>query len=118
MLNIETFREYCLDKKGVTESFPFNESTLVLKVLDKMFAVTDLEEDFYVTLKAKPEDVITLTETNENITVAYHFNKKHWINIKINGTLSVNFIKNLIDNSFNLVVAGMSKKKQSGIKKS
>ena len=118
MLNIESFREYCFDKNSVTESFPFNESTLVLKVLNKMFAVTDLEEEFSLTLKAKPEDVISLTETYENITGAYHFNKKHWINIKINGSISDKLVYQLIDNSYNLVVSGMSKKMQSEIKKS
>ncbi len=112
MMNPESFRDYCLTKKGVSETFPFDETTLVMKVLNKMFAVTDLEEEFSITLKAKPEDVVKLTETYENITGAYHFNKKHWINIKIIGNISEAFIKELIDNSYNSVVAGMTKKQQ------
>ena len=42
-MNVETIREYCLSKKGVTESFPFDDVSLVMKVLDKMFALIDLE---------------------------------------------------------------------------
>ncbi len=115
-MNIEKFRNYCLSKKAVSESFPFNETTLVFKVLNKMFALTDIEDEFSITLKAKPEDVIKLTENYENIDGAYHFNKKHWINIKINGSLTDNFILNLIDNSYNSVVTGMTKKMQNQIK--
>ena len=112
MINPEIFREYCLIKKGVSETLPFDERTLVMKVSNKMFAITDLEKEFSITLKAKPEDVIALTETYENIAGAYHFNKKHWINIKINGSISEVFIKELIDNSYNLVIAGMTKKQR------
>ena len=112
MLNIELFRDWCLQKKETTESFPFDETTLVLKVFNKMFALTDLEKEFSITLKAKPEDVVRLIESNENINGAYHFNKKHWINIKIDGSLSSKFITTLIDNSYNLVIAGLTKKQQ------
>ncbi len=113
MLNSESFRDYCLKKNAVTESFPFNETTLVMKVLNKMFALANLDGEFSITLKTKPEDVIILTETYENISGAYHFNKKHWININIEGSLSDKFIKQLIDNSYYLVIAGMTKKQQN-----
>jgi len=116
MINPESFLDYCLTKRGVSETFPFDETTLVMKVLNKMFAITDLEEEFSITLKAKPEDVIKLTERYENIRGAYHFNKKHWINIKITGSISDAFIKNLIDNSYNLVISGMTKKQQKLLK--
>ena len=42
-MNVEEFRDYCIAKKGVTESFPFDESTLVFKVMGKMFALCSLE---------------------------------------------------------------------------
>ncbi len=112
MYNIETFREYCIRKKEVTESFPFNETVLVMKVLNKMFALTDLNSDFSITVKAAPEKLIQLTEAYENITPAYHFNKKHWLNIKIDGSFSAEFIENLINDSYNLVVKGLTKKQQ------
>ena len=59
-MNIEEFREYCLEKKGVTEELPFDETTLVYKVMGKMFALTDTESDFSISLKCNPEKVIEL----------------------------------------------------------
>ncbi len=110
MLNIELFRNYCLKKKSVTESFPFNETALVLKVFNKIFALTNLKDDFKIALKAKPEDVILLIERHKCISGAYHMNKKHWISIEIDGSLSDNFITELINNSYNLVISGIPEK--------
>ena len=60
-MDIEQFRTYCLSKKGVTESFPFNEDVLVFKVLNKMFALTSLSsENFKVSLKCNPEKSLDL----------------------------------------------------------
>ena len=112
MFNLDIFIEYCLKKNSVSESFPFDETTLVMKVLNKMFALTDLEDEFSITLKAKPEDVLSLIENYETISGAYHMNKKHWINTIIDGSLSDKFIVKLIDNSYNLVVSGMPEKQQ------
>ena len=52
-MNVETIREYCLSKKGVTESFPFDDVSLVMKVMDKMFALIDLEGANSISLKCK-----------------------------------------------------------------
>jgi len=38
-MNIEEYREYCLSVKGATECMPFDEHTLVFKVMDKMFTL-------------------------------------------------------------------------------
>lgn len=54
-MNVETVREYCLNKKGVTESFPFDDVSLVVKVMNKMFALIDLEEANHIALKCDPE---------------------------------------------------------------
>jgi predicted DNA-binding protein (MmcQ/YjbR family) len=75
-MNNEEIREYCLSKPGVTESFPFNDTALVFKVMDKMFALLDLsEESRGITLKCDPELVIELREQYAEVTPAYHFNK-------------------------------------------
>lgn len=75
-INIEEIREYCLSKPGVTESLPFNDTALVFKVMDKMFALLDLSEDSRgITLKCDPELAIELREQYPGVTPAYHFNK-------------------------------------------
>lgn len=103
-MNIEDFRSYCLSKPFVNESFPFDETTLVFKVAGKMFAVTDLNEPFAITLKCDPEKALFLREHYPAILPAWHFNKKHWIRLEIDGSLTDIMIKELIDHSFSLVV--------------
>ncbi len=109
-MNIESFRNYCILKKGVSESFPFNETTLVLKVLDKMFALTNLENDFSLNLKCNPEKAILLREKYEAVNPGFHMNKKHWNTINIDGSIPNRELKEWIDESYDLVVSKMTKK--------
>ena len=81
-MNVETVREYCLNKKGVTESFPFDDVSLVVKVMNKMFALIDLEEANHIALKCDPEKAIELREHYSGIEGAYHFNKKYSLSDK------------------------------------
>ncbi len=112
-MNIEEFRTYCLSKKQVTETFPFDEVTLVFKVAEKMFALTGLEsEEFTVNLKCDPERAIELREEYEEVQPGYHMSKKHWNTVSFEGMLSDTFLKELIDHSYTLVVESFSKKKQ------
>jgi predicted DNA-binding protein (MmcQ/YjbR family) len=111
-MNIESFREYCLHKKAVTESFPFDESTLVFKVANKMFALTSLNAiDFRVNLKCDPERALELREAYpDTIIPGYHMNKKLWNTLIIDGTITHNLFQELIDHSYDLVVASLTRK--------
>lgn len=110
-MNLEYFRTYCLEKKGVTEEFPFDENTLVFKVMGKMFAATNLQrEEFTVNLKCDPEWAIELREEHQDIYPGYHMNKKHWNTIQMEGTLKGKLIMKMIDHSYERVVLGMTKK--------
>ncbi len=112
-MNIEIFRDYCLNKKAVTESFPFDKETLVFKVGSKMFALSSLEgSSFSVNLKCDPERAIQLREQYDTITPGFHMSKKHWNTVVMDGRLSNEFIIDLIDHSYNLVVKGMTKKQR------
>lgn len=110
-MNIEEFREYCLNKKGVTEEFPFDEQTLVFKVLGKMFALSGLERlPPQINLKCDPDRSIELREEFDgSIYGGYHMNKKLWNTIEINN-LPHQLICELIDHSYDLVVENMPKK--------
>ena len=105
-VNIEDFREYCLTKKGVIECFPFDETTLVFKVLDKMFALTNLDGDFSFTIKVDPEKGIHMRELFPCVLPAYHMNKKHWITVYVDSSVNDQLLKAWIDDSYTLVVAG------------
>jgi predicted DNA-binding protein (MmcQ/YjbR family) len=116
-MNNEEIREYCLSKPGVTESLPFNDTALVFKVMDKMFALLDLSEDSMgISLKCDPELALELREQYPEVTPAYHFNKKHWNTVVIDGTIRDKLIFNWIDNSYDLVVKKLPKIKIEELK--
>ncbi len=118
-MHIEAFREYCLSKKGVTEDFPFDEVTLVFKVLNKMFALTGLKsEEFRVNLKCDPERAIELREEyEESIIAGWHMSKKHWNTVYFERGLEDAFLIELIDHSYDLVVSKMTKKDKAVLEK-
>lgn len=114
-MNIEQLREYCITKKGVTEEFPFDNVTLVFKVIGKMFALVGLEKwengETSINLKCDPEWSEELRGEYESIHPGYHMNKKHWNTITLNcGDVSDIFALELIDHSYDLVVKGLTKK--------
>ena len=115
-MNIEELRAYCLSLKGVTEDFPFDENTLVFKVVVKMFCLIDLEGDFTINVKNEPEKNIELREEYQAIKPGYHMNKAHWNTIEINGSIPDDVIKNLIDESYDLVVMKLTKQEQFKLK--
>lgn len=108
-MNIEEFRRYCLSKKGVNEGFPFDETTLVFKVLGKMFALTDLEGTFTINLKCLPEKALELREHYACVLPGYHMSKFHWNSIVMDGSVTDEQLKEWIDHSYDLVVSGLSK---------
>ncbi len=109
-MNIEEFHTYCLSKKGVEETFPFDEVTLVFKVMGKVFAITGLDnEEFTVNLKCDPDYAIELREEHEEIKSGWHMNKKHWNTVAFEGDLDNKFLVELIDHSYDLVVKGLRK---------
>jgi len=109
-MNIEELREYCLAKKGVTESFPFDESTLVFKVAGKMFCLTDLVDDFAVALKNDPEKNMELRERFPAVRPGYHMNKQHWNTVLIDSSISDIMLKQLIDESYRIIVNKLPQK--------
>ena len=115
-MNIEDIRTYCLDKKAVAESFPFDSDTLVFKVGKKMFALTGLNHNpLRINLKCNPEKAILLREQYPQITPAFHMNKKHWNSVLLDNSLPPDLIKELIDHSYELVVKAMTKKERMAL---
>ena len=119
-MNIEQYRDFCLAKKGVTESFPFDQNTLVFKVSGKMFALTSLkdwEEGIqFINLKCNPEYAIELRIMYDSIDPGYHMSKKHWNSVRIHqGELSLQLIHELINHSYDLVVKSLTKKEKEAL---
>ena len=114
-MNIEQLREYCLAKNKATEDFPFDEHTLVFKVLGKMFALFPLEKwekgEASMMLKCDPDYTVELREQYESIYAGPYVSNKHWNTISIySGEINPELILQLIDHSYDMVVKGMTKK--------
>lgn len=113
-MDLGSFYEYCLSKKGVTEHFPFDQDTLVLKVGGKMFALSSLSQwekgEPSVNLKCDPERAVALREQYDDIKPGWHMSKVHWNTISINKKVSDALIKQLIDHSYELFYNGLTKK--------
>ncbi|AWV97080.1 MmcQ/YjbR family DNA-binding protein [Arcticibacterium luteifluviistationis] len=110
-MDLESFRAYCLSKKGVTEELPFGPDALVFKVMGKMFALTPLDTiDMRVSLKNTPEKNLELRGDHPGIQGAFHMNKKHWSMFMMNEGVPSKVLIECTDNSYDLVVAGLTKK--------
>ena len=107
-MNIEDIRDYALSLKGVSESFPFGEDTLVFKVDNKIFLLASLtSEVLQFNVKCNPEYALELREQYSSVLPGYHMNKKHWNTIIVDGTLTAAQLREFIQDSWFLV----SKKK-------
>ena len=114
-MNIESYRNICMDMKGVTEEFPFDKSTLVFKVMGKMFALTDLDLFTSINLKCLPEVGVELRERYPAVQPGYHMNKKHWITVQMDGSIPDKLLKSWIIESYNLVTKSLTKSQKSAL---
>ncbi|MCD7938156.1 MAG: MmcQ/YjbR family DNA-binding protein [Tannerellaceae bacterium] len=109
-MNVEEAREYCLTLKNVTESFPFDDVSLVFKVENKMFLLLALHaEEPYVAVKCNTEHTEKLRDHYSAVEPAYHFNKKYWNGIYLERDMSDKEIKYWIWHSYCEVIAKLPK---------
>lgn len=114
-MNIEELRIYCLSVKGATECFPYDDTVLVFKVMDKVFAyisIVPADGIFRVNLKCNPKRSPILREGYEGIRKADHYNGDLWNSVCIESDVSDNLIRELIDHSVEEVIAKLPKKKR------
>tara|TARA_B110000285_G_scaffold216577_1_gene264006 strand:- start:134 stop:493 length:360 start_codon:yes stop_codon:yes gene_type:complete len=106
----EQVRTFCLSKPVVTESFPFDDHTLVWKVAGKVFAIADIDNFEGVSLKCNPERAMELREMYAGINPGWHLNKRHWNAVKAEMDVPWSLVEELIAHSYACVVLGMTKK--------
>lgn len=110
-MNVEEVRTYALSLKGVTESFPFDEVSLVFKVENKMFLLLALDAaEPRISLKCDPEQAERLRARYRAVEPAYHFNKKYWNTIYLKRDLDTAGIRCWIDHSYAEVIAKLPRK--------
>ncbi|SFW67027.1 MmcQ/YjbR family DNA-binding protein [Chitinophaga sancti] len=123
-MNIEEFREYCLSFKGSHDKMPFNKANsdydkniMTFSVMDKWFCFVNIENFDFCDLKCDPEVSKQLQDEYEGVTPGYHMNKEHWISVHFKKDVPKSKIELLVQNSYNLVVAGLTKKQQEDLAK-
>ena len=115
-MDIESIRDYCLAKKEVEEGFPFGETTLVFKVRGKIFLLAGLENPvLQFNVKCDPEKAIEWREQFAAVQPGYHMNKKMWNTVVVDGSIPARIIRQMIDDSYQLVVMSLPKKSREGL---
>jgi predicted DNA-binding protein (MmcQ/YjbR family) len=114
-MNIEEIRDYCIHKKGATESFPFDNKVLVFKVMNKVFALTNIEEADSINLKCDPERAIELREQFMGVNEGFHMSKKHWNTILIESDVNQKLLEELINHSYALIAGNLTKQKKEAL---
>jgi predicted DNA-binding protein (MmcQ/YjbR family) len=104
-------RSWCLERPGAIEDFPFGPEHSVFKVAGKIFALSALERTpLAVSVKCEPELAIGLRNSYPAIRPGYHLNKRHWNTITLDGSLADQLVRDLIEDSYDLVVSALPKR--------
>ncbi|MFN0275332.1 MAG: MmcQ/YjbR family DNA-binding protein [Chitinophagales bacterium] len=118
MLNLETVREYCLKKSGVEETFPFDEETLVFKVMGKAFLLSGINNHpFRINIKMNPELIPQYRDRYPGVQPGYHMNKNHWNTVYPSSKIPNKQLLWMIDHSYEQVVNKLSKKEKVALEK-
>ncbi|HTP80597.1 MAG TPA: MmcQ/YjbR family DNA-binding protein [Bacteroidota bacterium] len=114
-MDIDSIRRHCLKKPGrITETFPFDDSTLVFKVNGKMFLLASIDErPLTINLKCDPARAIDWREQYDAVQPGYHMNKRYWNTVAIDGSISTDRILEMMDHSYDEVVRGLPKNEQA-----
>jgi predicted DNA-binding protein (MmcQ/YjbR family) len=110
-MDASELRAWCLQQPGALEDFPFGPEPSVFKVAGKMFALSMLERTpLAVSVKCEPELAVGLRETHPAIRPGYHLNKRHWNTITLDGSLPDQFVRDMIEDSYDLIVSALPKR--------
>lgn len=117
-MDFDTLCNYLEGKPGARRDMPFGADALVFKVLHKMFALVAWQADpLTISLKADPIDAVILRKQYKAVIPGYHFNKKHWITVTLDGSVPDDELRLMMDESYRLVVKGMTRAQRSTLKR-
>jgi predicted DNA-binding protein (MmcQ/YjbR family) len=110
-MDAAAMRAWCVRQPGAVEDFPFGPETSVFKVAGKIFALSALDRTpLEVSVKCEPELAVALRDTYPAIRPGYHLNKRHWNTITLDGSLPDQLVRDLIEDSYDLVVSALPKR--------
>ncbi|MEY2417395.1 MAG: hypothetical protein QOG90_75 [Actinomycetota bacterium] len=111
-MNRKSVFKFCNTLPSVTEEYPFGDEVAVFKVVGKMFALVPVDGDLTMTLKCDPELAVWLRQKYAAVEPGYHTNKKHWNTVTLNGSIDDAELREMIEHSYDQVVAGLPKAKR------
>ncbi len=114
-MELHQLREYCLSKPGTSEYTPFDEDTIVFRVMGKIFAITSISQYEFVNLKCDPDYALELRSEHADIKPGWHMNKAHWNSVF--PTVGEKLMKSLVDHSYDLIVSKLPKKDKVELQK-
>ena len=115
-MELQQLRDYLAAKPGAREDLPFGPEVLVLKVVDKMFALIAWQEvPLTISLKAEPQQALLWRELYPAVTAGYHLNKQHWNTVRLDGSVPDDTLRQMIDESWSRVVAGLKKSERQAL---
>jgi predicted DNA-binding protein (MmcQ/YjbR family) len=107
-MDANDLRAWCLQQPGAIEDFPFGPTPSVFRVAGKIFALSRLQSTpLEVSVKCEPELAVGLRETHPAIRPGYHLNKRHWNTITLDGSLPDQFVRDMIEDSYDLIVSAL-----------
>lgn len=110
-MDLDELCGYCTNKPGSIDGYPFGPGALVMKVAGKMFAIIGDEADPpTISLKCDPEEAPLLRSSYAAVRPGYHLNKRHWNTVTLDGSVPDDVVRGWIDDSYDLVLAGLSKR--------
>ncbi|CAN5540312.1 MmcQ/YjbR family DNA-binding protein [soil metagenome] len=116
-MQIDAFRDYCLTKAGTREGAPFGPDHIVFKVAGKMYALLAFEEiPPTANLKCDPDRALELRDRYEDVQPGYHMNKRHWNTVVLAGGVPDPELRAMVDHSYSLVTASLSKRARAALK--
>lgn len=125
-MTLEEYINYCQDKPGVTIESPMGPGSIWIKVMGKMFSLTNTDDlkmgkeivppFHFINLKCDPERAIELREQHPSIRGGWHQSKVHWNSVYMDGTVNDNLVYELIDHAYDIVVQSLPKKLQEELK--
>jgi predicted DNA-binding protein (MmcQ/YjbR family) len=110
-VNATELRAWCLRQPGSSEEFPFGPELSVFKVAGKIFAISSLDDSLLgVSLKCEPDLAVALRASYPAIRPGYHLNKRHWNTVTIDGTLPDQLVRDMVEDSYDLIVSALPKR--------
>lgn len=117
-MNFKQLDTYLLSKKGVTYDYPFDVYVRVYRVGGKIFALINKQNNpIAINLKCNPLYAMELRSSHESVAPGYHMDKKHWNTVTTGGDVDDLMLEELVDHSYNQVVAGLTKKQRDELRR-